>query len=142
QNIPSIQEIINKIELHLSTIDKNTKVQIAFFGGNFTGLSFKMQESYLQAAYRFIEQGTVESIRISTRPDYITKNNLLLLKSFGVKDIELGAQSFDPDVLRLSKRNHSAEDIRTATHIIREHGFSLGLQIMIGLPGDTYIKAM
>src|SRR5690606_39702025 len=69
QNIPSIQEIINKIELHLSTIDKNTKVQIAFFGGNFTGLSFKMQESYLQAAYRFIEQGTVESIRISTRPD-------------------------------------------------------------------------
>ena len=142
QNIPSIQDIINKIELHLSTIDTNTKVQIAFFGGNFTGLPFKMQESYLQAAYRFIEQGKVESIRISTRPDYITENNLLLLKSFGVKDIELGAQSFDPEVLRLSKRNHSVEDIRTASCMIREHGFSLGLQMMIGLPGDTYVKAM
>ena len=140
--IPSVQEIYSKILLHLSTIAPNTTIQIAFFGGSFTGLPFPIQEDYLRIAYSFIEKGFVSGIRISTRPDYITETNLQLLKIYGVQDIELGAQSFDDEVLRLSKRGHSSRDIRTAAKMIREHGFSLGLQMMIGLPGDTYSKAM
>src|SRR5690606_37776040 len=142
KHIPSAQEINSKIALHLSTIAPDTTIQIAFFGGSFTGLPLQLQEQYLGIAYSYIAQGLVSGIRISTRPDYITETNLQLLKRYGVQESELGAQSLDDDVLRLSKRGHSSDTIRNAARMIHEHGFSLGLQMMIGLPGDTYSKAM
>jgi len=141
-SIPSPEEIHKTIDQHLATFEDNSKIQIAFFGGSFTGLSIKLQEEYLQAAHSYIKQGKVYGIRISTRPDYIDFERLSLLKKYGVTDIELGAQSFDEDVLRLSGRGHSADAIRSAAKLIKNEGFTLGLQMMIGLPGDTKEKAL
>jgi len=55
---------------------------------------------------------------------------------------ELGAQSLDNDVLKQSGRGHKAEDVDAAAKLILEYGFSLGLQMMIGLPGDTLQKSL
>ena len=59
------------IEYFLENIkDKDAKKEIAFFGGSFTGIDEEQQEELLQIAYEYIKNGQVESIRISTRPDY------------------------------------------------------------------------
>ncbi len=42
----------------------------------------------------------------------------------------------DDDVLRLNLRGHTAEDVLSASHAIRESGFELGLQMMTGLYGS------
>ena len=53
-----------------------------------------------------------------------------------VETIELGAQSLDDRVLELARRGHTAAQVRTASRLIRQGGFRLGLQLMTGLPGQ------
>ncbi len=134
-----IEAIINRNIRSFPAVDKH--IDIAFFGGNFTGLPFNMQRSYLQIAHSFVKQGVVQGIRLSTRPDYIDNNTLDLLHSEGVTTIELGAQSLDDEVLNRCGRGHTAADVHRAAQLIRERGFRLGLQMMIGLPGDTREKS-
>lgn len=141
--VPSPEEINKIITDHLSTIpQENSETELAFFGGNFTGLHLKEQESFLKLVQPYIVQGRISGIRISTRPDYINPEVLDLMKKYRVMTIELGAQSMDNDVLRLVGRGHTAEDTIAAANMIRDQGFSLGLQMMIGLPGDTLPKAV
>lgn len=139
---PGPEQIKAEIDKCLDTIPGGAETQIAFFGGSFTGLPMSEQEEYLKIAADYIQKGLARSVRISTRPDYIDKPRLALLKSYGVTDIELGAQSLDDDVLRRSGRGHTAADAMRASELIRSEGFSLGLQMMIGLPGDTREKSM
>ncbi len=138
---PSEEETVRIIEAHLDTMGGFAD-EIAFFGGSFTGIDENKQNIYLSVAQKYIAEGKVGAIRLSTRPDYITEQTVKRLKSFGVKNIELGAQSMDEEVLRLSGRGHSAEDVENAAHIITENGVSLGLQMMTGLPGDTEEKCL
>lgn len=141
--LPSDEEIRNKIDQHLGTINHLLNhVEVAFFGGNFTGLSYENQRRYLEIIQPYIETGLVKAIRISTRPDYITAENLAILKQYNVKSIELGVQSTDPGVLEKSGRGHSVEDVFEASTLVKQAGFELGLQMMTGLPGDTEEKAL
>ena len=140
---PSMEEVQNIIDNHLRTFpDKEKHVEIGFFGGSFTGIPFDRQESYLQIADSYFKKGEVQGIRLSTRPDYIDLKVLLLLKAHHVTTIELGAQSLDEEVLRLSGRGHTVKDVEKASAMIKNEGFELGLQMMIGLPGDTVEKSV
>ena len=143
QFVPDIAAIQTIIEEHLATIDdKNSIVEIAFFGGNFTGLSLEDQEAYLSSVMPYINDGRVRSIRLSTRPDYITQENLDLLKKYSVETIELGVQTLDDEILKNIKRGYTSADVKSAIVLINESGFRLGLQMMIGLPGDTFEKSL
>lgn len=139
---PSIAEVSSKIDEHLLTIPAGSEVEIGFFGGNFTGIPFQQQTDYLQSVQKYIANHQVVGIRVSTRPDYIDEEKLDLLKSYHVKAIELGAQSLDNDVLLQAGRGHTALQVAEASKRIIEKGFELGLQMMIGLPGDTAQKSL
>lgn len=134
---PTLDETRNIIEKYLSTIPDNKTVDIGFLGGNFTGIPVKDQEAYLETAQPYLRAGKVSGIRVSTRPDYISKETLSLLKNYGVSTIELGAQSMDESVLQKAGRGHTANHTRAAAAMIKATGISLGLQMMTGLPGDT-----
>jgi histone acetyltransferase (RNA polymerase elongator complex component) len=134
---PSVDEVIAKIDAHLLTIPTGSEVEIGFFGGNFTGIPVEGQEAYLAPVQRYLISGLVSGIRISTRPDYINRDILTLLKQYHVTTIELGAQSLDDEVLKLAGRGHTVAQVYEASQLIKENGFNLGLQMMIGLPGDT-----
>lgn len=116
---------------------KETKRELAFYGGSFTAIKQEQQLELLAAAQEGIERGIIDSIRLSTRPDAIDDAVLARLKRFGVETVELGAQSLDDEVLRLSGRGHTAEDVRRAARMVRDAGFRLVLQMMTGLPGDS-----
>lgn len=128
------------IEEYLKSIEKeDAEVEIAFFGGSFTAIEEKQQEELLQVAYKYIKEGKVSSIRISTRPDCIDKKTLKRLKKYKVKTIELGVQSANNYILQKSNRGHSFEDVKKASKLIRWYGFELGHQMMVGLPESTRI---
>jgi len=130
------------IESHLNTISRGSLIEIAFFGGSFTGIDREEQIRYLEIANEYIQNGPVGSIRLSTRPDYIDDDILTYLKKYNVSVIELGVQSLDREVLEKSNRGHSIEDVLTSSKKIKDKGFSLGIQTMIGLPGDSFEKAV
>lgn len=141
--LPDTTNVRQIIELHLKSIPrKNAHIEVAFFGGNFTGLSVDSQKMYLNIAYHYLLGGKIHGIRLSTRPDYINAQKLGLLASYGVSTIELGAQSLNDNVLEQCGRGHTAADVEKASNLIRKTGMHLGLQMMIGLPGDTFEKAM
>ena len=139
---PSDSEILEIIEERIATIPAGSEVEIGFFGGNFTGIPLAEQEHMLNLVQPWLLQGKVTAIRLSTRPDYIDQQHLDLLKRYGVRTIELGAQSLDAEVLQLTGRGHSVEDVRNASRLVLDNGFALGLQMMIGLPGDTPEKSL
>jgi len=143
QLIPGDAEIVHTIETHLASFkEKNRRVEIGFFGGSFTGIPFEQQKHYLEIVQPFIRSGEVAAIRVSTRPDYIDGKVLDLLKKYAVQSIELGAQSFDEEVLRQSFRGHTAKQTEKAAKAILKENFQLGLQMMIGLPGDSLQKSL
>ena len=140
QKMITKEEIEKTIEFYLKNIkDKEAKIEVAFFGGSFTGIDVEKQEEFLQVAYEYIKQGKIQSIRISTRPDYIDKIILKRLKKYKVETIELGVQSTNDYILKRCNRGHSFDDVKKASKMIRWHGFKLGHQMMVGLPESTRI---
>jgi histone acetyltransferase (RNA polymerase elongator complex component) len=140
---PTEEEVHTIVAAHLATIPREGSViELGFFGGNFTGISSKDQERYLTAAAFYLGKGAIDGIRVSTRPDYINEESLSLLKKFGVGTVELGAQSCDDGVLKAAGRGHTFAQVRAASGLVLRYGMRLGLQMMIGLPGDTREKSL
>lgn len=135
-----ISQVQNDIEQVLSTCKNDDNVEIAFFGGSFTGIDRNLMIELLSIAQKYVDLGRVESIRLSTRPDYIDKEILDILSSFSVKTIELGLQSMDDEVLRKSKRGHNSKQAEIACEMIKKRGFNLIGQMMIGLPSSNVDK--
>lgn len=131
-------QVEEMIESYLKTTEENSKVEVAFFGGSFTGIDITLQEEFLRTANKFRDR--IDGIRLSTRPDYISKEILDLLKKYNVTEIELGAQSSDDEVLFKNRRGHIFSDTVNSARMIKERGFSLGLQMMIGMFGSNEEK--
>ena len=137
------QDVKNTIEFYLKLFEeKDVYREIAFFGGSFTGIEPDRQEELLKVAYEYIKQKKVDSIRISTRPDYIDKTILKRLKKYKVKTIELGVQTTNDYLLNRCKRGHTFEDVKKASKLIRRFRFTLGHQMMVGLPESTRLDEM
>ena len=135
-----VREIISE---HLKTLPKDNRIiEAAFFGGSFTGIPIDEQSALLLAANEFLKKGLIDGIRLSTRPDYIDEVILDNLNKYGVTTIELGVQSMDNDVLKCANRGHKKEDVIRAVNLIRKYPFTLGLQMMTGLPGDTKERSL
>lgn len=132
------KDVKETIEYYLKNFKDDSKyVEVAFFGGSFTGIDTKVQKELLEAANEYILSGKVNSIRISTRPDYINKEILKMLKKYKVKTIELGVQSSNDYILSKSKRGHNFEAVKKASKLIRRYMFKLGHQMMVGMPEST-----
>ncbi len=123
-----------EIEQALSTVAPDDDCEIAFFGGSFTGIDRSLMIDLLDRAQKYIDRGQVSSIRLSTRPDYIDSEILDILSRYSVDTVELGLQSMSDRVLDASGRGHSAQRAREACRAVKDRGFKLIGQMMIGLP--------
>lgn len=142
QNVPPPEDVPSIVEAYLSTMNDGREIEIAFFGGSFTGIQVDLQREYLKAAYHYKKEGLVSGIRLSTRPDYISEEIVELLLEFGVTAVELGAQSTNDEVLVASGRGHNFSHLKNAAGLIRKSGISLGLQMMVGLPADSKERSL
>lgn len=139
-NYDEIDDIIEKNIETINSTDAERYVEIAFFGGSFTAIDEKIQNRLCEIAHRYLKMGKINGIRCSTRPDAIDEKCLERLKNYGFTAIELGVQSTDDEVLKKSGRGHTAKDVFDAAKLIKQYGFSLGLQMMLGLVCDTKEK--
>ncbi|MBQ2249438.1 MAG: radical SAM protein [Clostridia bacterium] len=132
-----VRTVREEIERALQTIPAEAEAEIAFFGGSFTGIDRDLMISLLRTAQDFVDAGRVSSIRLSTRPDYLSEEILGLLSRYSVRHIELGLQSMSDRVLAACRRGHTAKQARWACRAVKAAGFSLVGQMMIGLPEST-----
>jgi len=118
------------------------RVQISFYGGNFLGLGSRQIDEMLGLAAGFVQGGRIDGIRFSTRPDTIDEKRLVHLRQFPVETIELGVQSMNDRVLKNANRGHSAQDTERAVGLLKQAGYEIGLQMMVGLPGEDAADTM
>ena len=130
------ENVREQIDLALETVEDDAEVEIAFFGGSFTGIDRALMVELLDIGYSYIQADRVKSLRCSTRPDYIDEEIIGILKNYGVKTVELGLQSSCNSVLEKSKRGHYFEAEEKSCRLIVESGLDLVGQMMIGLPGS------
>lgn len=121
----------------IKTVSPEDEVEIAFFGGSFTGIDRNLMISLLDMAQRYINGGFASYIRMSTRPDYIDDEVLTILSSYSVKYIELGVQSMNDRVLEKCKRGHTSKQSVEAINLIKNYGFLPVGQMMTGLPDSS-----
>ncbi|MGI6678495.1 MAG: elongator complex protein 3 [Dehalobacterium sp.] len=132
----------NEIAQAIQDWERAELPEIAFYGGSFSGLDFSWQRYFLTPAYQALKENKISGIRISTRPDYINPQVLAFLRSFGVATVELGVQSMDDQILASAKRGHSAKEVLDALNLLKKEGFTTGVQLMPGLPGDNRAKCL
>lgn len=142
-HIPTPDQIRAEVKRYLKFARKrHSTIQISFFGGNFLGLDPKAVINLLGAAADCVDQGAVDSLRFSTRPDTVGPASLAAIAPFPVQTVELGVQSMNDSVLNACRRGHTAADTTAAATLLKEKGYQLGLQMMVGLPGDNDDRAM
>ena len=138
RGVPDGNAVARTIKEYVTSAADKRHWEVAFYGGSFTAIPMALQEELLAPAYEALQQGRIQAIRCSTRPDCIDEEILSRLKRYGLSTVELGVQSMDDIVLAKAKRGHTAQDVVTATALLREHGFTVGHQLMPGLPGEDW----
>jgi histone acetyltransferase (RNA polymerase elongator complex component) len=140
---PSPEQIRREVNRFLKYGKKRpSTTEISFFGGSFLGLEKATIHSLLGAAMPFIQRAKVDSIRFSTRPDTVNRKTLDLINGFPVSTVEIGVQSMNDQVLDAAGRGHRATDTVAATGLLKERGYQVGLQMMVGLPTDNDAGAL
>jgi histone acetyltransferase (RNA polymerase elongator complex component) len=121
--------------LHRLFAPLNLPVEVALYGGNPLGLGlaslkhlFARFEPYRDKIARF---------RLSARPEPVSRSVIDVLKDQGVRTIEFGTPTFNDRILARLSRGHSSEDSRNSVRLMKEEGFETGMQVMVGLPGET-----
>lgn len=148
QKIHVTNEVLTKeiledtIKKHLERIEDSSEyfhVEVAFTGADFTNLSEQVQEELLEIVQKYIRMERVDSIKVSIRPNNVTKQKLKMLKKYKVKTIELEVYSCNDYILKKIGMEFNFNDIKKASKMIRFKRFKLGHKITIGLPDSTKI---
>ena len=134
-----LEDIIKK---HLEKIENSSEqfnVEVSFTGADFTNLSEQVQEELLEVVQKYIRMERIDSIKVSIRPNNITKQKLKMLKKNKVKTIELEVYSCNDYILKKIGMGFCFKDIKKASKMIRFYRFKLGHKMTIGLPDSTKI---
>ena len=132
-------QIKRSLEITLAEAERagHRRAELAFYGGTFTLLPPAWQEELLSSLAPWRERDIIAAVRCSTRPDAVPDETLRRLKGLGLTGIELGVQTFAGEVLAQTGRSYTGDEARAACQRVQEHGFSLGVQLLPGLPGMT-----
>ena len=138
QKTAAVEGAKEQINKWLEWVKPSAENEAAFYGGSFTGLDLALQKELLALTDELLDRKVIGSVRLSTRPDYIDEKRLELLRVHGVKLVELGVQSLDDSVLKKAERGHTAEQVTEAVALLKSYGFKVGVQLMVGMPGQDF----
>jgi len=93
----------------------------------------------LEAAQRANESAALRCVGLSleTRPDHISRREVLDLRRLGATKIQLGLQSLSDEVLLRNARGHGVAESQSAMTLLRSAGFKLHVHWMPNLLGST-----
>ncbi|MBT3348849.1 tRNA uridine(34) 5-carboxymethylaminomethyl modification radical SAM/GNAT enzyme Elp3 [bacterium] len=129
---------IKEVSFDLARIVQNRKKQMEkspHFKGDLGGFTART----LQEAQKINETADrrVIGLTLETRPDWITEKELIRMREFGCTRIEIGVQTLDDEIQKLTKRGHTRAHVARAMQLMRDFGFKICWHLMPGLPGST-----
>ena len=147
-----------QVELRLKTLadmgHAEDKVELIVMGGTFLAYPQEYQYQFIKDCYDALNGSPSASLEeakklnetaehrcvglcIETRPDFCGEKEIQHMLDFGTTRVELGVQTLDDDIHRLTKRGHGVAEAISATRLLRDYGFKVYYHWMPGLPGST-----
>lgn len=134
---PSLDDVEKAVDEYLSFSKKRKRTEISFYGGSFTAIPLDIMMKYIAKGVEFVENGTVDALRCSTRPDAVDEKTVKILKENHFETVELGVQTMSEPLLVKMKRGHSPDDVFNSAGILKNNGIKTGLQFMTGYPDES-----
>jgi len=130
------------------------KIELIIMGGTFLAYPCEYQYQFIKDCYdalNGVPSANLEEAKkmnetaehrcvglcIETRPDWCGEVEIKSMLDFGTTRVELGVQTLDDDIHRLTKRGHGVAEVISATRLLRDYGFKVYYHWMPGLPGST-----
>ncbi|MCX6799406.1 MAG: radical SAM protein [Candidatus Diapherotrites archaeon] len=76
-------------------------------------------------------------LRCYARPDQLNEKNAKILKKLNMKEIYLGVESINDNVLRNAGKSYSKKDIKKAVRLLEKNRICFMVPFLYGLPGET-----
>ncbi len=117
-------------------------VKKLFDGANSIGVNNFSPAKNLAEAQKINETAThrIIGLTLETRPDFIDERTCERFRKFGCTRVEIGVQTIDDEISKLTKRNQKAVQVERAMKILKDFGFKVCMHLMPGLPGSTLEK--
>ena len=130
QHAAYIGALLAELELERGTLAP--ELETVFLGGGTPTFTELRQLERLLAALPPAAEVTVEA-----NPETVTPEVAPLLRRNGVDRVSLGAQTFQPELLRVLDRVAGPDDVRLAFYHLRDAGFdNISLDLIYGIPGQ------
>lgn len=110
-----------------------------YFGGGTPSLLSEAQfDGVLRVLSESLEISPDAEVSMEANPATVTEAKLAAYKAAGLNRLSIGAQSFDPAVLKLLGRLHKPEHTAEAVEAARKAGIqNISLDLMFGISGQT-----
>jgi elongator complex protein 3 len=147
-----------QVEARLKTLAEmghaRDKIELIIMGGTFLSYPRDYQYQFVKDCYDALNGISSRSLKeakklnehaehrcvglcIETRPDFCGEEEIRSMLDFGTTRVELGVQTLDDEIHRLTKRGHGVAEVVSATKLLRDYGFKVYYHWMPGLPGST-----
>ena len=165
-NFHPYRQVFNRLTALQESGHPTSKLEIIVMGGTWSFLPHRYQSWYLKKCYDAANEFGLTSeqkkayrtkattlkksqtwnetadhriigLTLETRPDFINERELVRMRRYGCTRVEIGVQTLNDDIQRLTKRGHSRKHVVKAMKLMKDFGFKVCWHLMPGLPGST-----
>jgi elongator complex protein 3 len=150
-------QVVARLEALHAVGHPTDKIELLILGGTWSAYRKDYQEWFVLQLFNALNKKEFPTLKeaqeynettshrnvglvIETRPDHINVKEVAWLREIGVTKVQLGAQSFNDEILLLNKRGHDVEATKKAVSLLRAGGFKIVLHWMPNLLGATVEK--
>src|SRR5438552_1068382 len=115
-----IEPYLDALAAELATLGEPQLVESVFLGGGTpTYLSVRQLERLLQGVSRWLRLRSDSEFTVEANPGTLDADKVAVLADHGVNRVSLGAQSFEPHLLRVLERDHEPADVPKGVAMVK-----------------------
>ena len=122
-------------ELH--NLDINHKLKTIYIGGGTpSSLNIFQLGRLLSNVSKYLDKEYEFSVEVN--PDSLDEEKVKLFSKYGVNRVSIGVQTFDNDILKFLKRNHSYEDVKRVVDLLNKYNITnYSFDFIYGIKGQS-----
>ncbi len=134
-----LDALLRELERRQAILCRPLRPKTIFFGGGTPSALSSSQLEYLLGGLRErLDLSDLREWTLEMNPATVSMEKAQLLRALGVNRISMGVQSWEPQLLAVLGRIHSAEQARRSYEILRAAGFeNVNLDLIFGIPTQT-----
>jgi oxygen-independent coproporphyrinogen-3 oxidase len=135
-----IDRYLDALSAELARLGQPEPIETLFLGGGTpTHLETRQLARLLAAVRRWLLLVPDYEFSVEANPGTLDAEKISVLADYGVNRLSLGAQSFQPHLLRFLERQHQAGDVIRAVEAAKQRIPQVSLDLIFGVPGQTLV---